>query len=334
MLISTKSINILAEKLKSEREIFCSGLFLSARWLALSQLDHEGIQLIVLPDKDSAEYCAADLYNLTDGDKVFFLPDSGKNLERSNYKSTLGVQRTSAVGRILDYSEGQLFIVTYPSALEEGIPDSEKIKESMLRLSVGDEISHDEIVEILFGNGFERVDFVSEPGQFAIRGAIVDIFSYSYNNPFRISFFGDEIDSINIFDCNTQLSKEKVDEAEIYPDIVASEQEESLVQISDILPDDTLVWLDSSDMYKDKVFFPLLDRFVKVYMELPLSRQNEESIKFSIAPQPSFNKNFELLTEDIRRRLEEGYRVRIYGEKRSQLERLRSILSQNGAVLP
>ena len=334
MLISTKSINILAEKLKSEREIFCSGLFLSARWLALSQLDHEGIQLIVLPDKDSAEYCAADLYNLTDGDKVFFLPDSGKNLERSNYKSTLGVQRTSAVGRILDYSEGQLFIVTYPSALEEGIPDSEKIKESMLRLSVGDEISHDEIVEILFRNGFERVDFVSEPGQFAIRGAIVDIFSYSYNNPFRISFFGDEIDSINIFDCNTQLSKEKVDEAEIYPDIVASEQEESLVQISDILPDDTLVWLDSSDMYKDKVFFPLLDRFVKVYMELPLSRQNEESIKFSIAPQPSFNKNFELLTEDIRRRLEEGYRVRIYGEKRSQLERLRSILSQNGAVLP
>lgn len=334
MLISTKSINILAEKLKSEREIFCSGLFLSARWLALSQLDHEGIQLIVLPDKDSAEYCAADLYNLTDGDKVFFLPDSGKNLERSNYKSTLGVQRTSAVGRILDYKEGQLFIVTYPSALEEGIPDSEKIKESMLRLSVGDEISHDEIVEILFGNGFERVDFVSEPGQFAIRGAIVDIFSYSYNNPFRISFFGDEIDSINIFDCNTQLSKEKLDEAEIYPDIVASEQEESLVQISDILPDDTLVWLDSSDMYKDKVFFPLLDRFVKVYMELPLSRQNEESIKFSIAPQPSFNKNFELLTEDIRRRLEEGYRVRIYGEKRSQLERLRSILSQNGAVLP
>ena len=334
MLISTKSINILAEKLKSEREIFCSGLFLSARWLALSQLDHEGIQLIVLPDKDSAEYCAADLYNLTDGDKVFFLPDSGKNLERSNYKSTLGVQRTSAVGRILDYKEGQLFIVTYPSALEEGIPDSEKIKESMLRLSVGDEISHDEIVEILFGNGFERVDFVSEPGQFAIRGAIVDIFSYSYNNPFRISFFGDEIDSINIFDCNTQLSKEKVDEADIYPDIVASEQEESLVQISDILPDDTLVWLDSSDMYKDKVFFPLLDRFVKVYMELPLSRQNEESIKFSIAPQPSFNKNFELLTEDIRRRLEEGYRVRIYGEKRSQLERLRSILSQNGAVLP
>ncbi len=334
MLISTKSINILAEKLKSEREIFCSGLFLSARWLALSQLDHEGIQLIVLPDKDSAEYCAADLYNLTDGDKVFFLPDSGKNLERSNYKSTLGVQRTSAVGRILDYKEGQLFIVTYPSALEEGIPDSEKIKESMLRLSVGDEISHDEIVEILFGNGFERVDFVSEPGQFAIRGAIVDIFSYSYNNPFRISFFGDEIDSINIFDCNTQLSKEKVDEAEIYPDIVASELEEALVQISDILPDDTLIWLDSSDMYKDKVFFPLLDRFVKVYMELPLSRQNEESIKFSITPQPSFNKNFELLTEDIRRRLEEGYRVRIYGEKRSQLERLRSILSQNGAVLP
>ncbi len=334
MLISTKSINILAEKLKSDREMFCSGLFLSARWFALSQFDHDGIQLIILPDKDSAEYCAADLYNLTDGDKVFFLPDSGKNLERSNYKSTLGVQRTSAVGKMIDYNEGQLFIVTYPSALEEGIPDSKKIKESMLRLATGDEISHDEIVDILFGNGFERVDFVSEPGQFAIRGAIVDIFSYSYNDPFRISFFGDEIDTINIFDCNTQLSKEKVELAEIYSDIVASEQQESETQIADILPDDTVVWLDSSDMYKDRKFFPLLDRFIKVYMELPLSRQNEKSVKFSIAPQPSFNKNFELLTEDIRRRLEEGYRVRIYGEKRSQLERLKSILSQNGAILP
>jgi len=335
MLISTKSVNTLAEKLSSSTEIFCSGLFLSARWFVISQLDHDGIQLVVLPDKESAEYCAADLYTLIEGDKVFFLPDSGKNLERSNYKSTLGVQRTSAVGKILDHKEGQLIVVTYPSALEEGIPDAGKIKESLLKLSVGDEISHDDIVKSLFDSGFERVDFVGEPGQFAIRGAIVDIFSYSYNDPFRVSFFGDEIDTINIFDCNTQLSKEKVQTAEIYPDIVASEEEgECMMQIADMLPADTLIWLDSSDMYRNKGFFPAMERFRKIYMELPLSRQNEDAIKFNIAPQPVFNKNFELLTEDIRKRLEEGYRVRIYGEKQSQLERLQSILSQNGGIMP
>ena len=334
MLISTKSVNRLAENIVSSSETFCSGLFLSARWFVVSQLDYEGLQVIVLPDKESAEYCAADLYNLIEGDNVFFLPASGRNLEKSNYKSSLGVQRTSAIGKILDYSEGKLIIVTYPSALEEGIPDAGKIRSSIFELNAGDEISHEEIVSSLFESGFEKVDFVAEPGQFAIRGAIVDIFSYSYNNPFRISFFGDEVDSINIFDCNTQLSKEKVHKAEIYPDLTGSEDAESLVSVADILPDDTLVWLDSSDMYKNKEFYSSFDKFRKIFMELPLSRQDEEYVRFNITPQPVFNKNFELLTEDIRKRLEEGYRVRIYGEKESQLERLKSILSQNNAIFP
>ena len=334
MLISTESINKLAENISSSDETFCSGLFLSARWFAVSQLDNDGFQMIVLPDKDSAEYCAADLYNLIEGDRIFFLPDSGKTLERSNYKSTLGVQRTSAIGKILEYDEGQLVVVTYPSALEEGIPDTGKIKESILHLTVGDEISHESIVEAMFESGFNRVDFVAEPGQFAIRGAIVDIFSYSYNNPFRISFFGDEIDSITVFDCNTQLSKEKVHKAEIYPDITYSEDETAMTSILDILPDDALIWLDSSDVYKNKNFFNGLDRFRRIYMEVPLSRQNEEAVKFNISPQPVFNKNFELLTEDIMKRLESGYRVRVYGEKLTQLERLKSILSQNSNILP
>ena len=334
MLISAKSINQLAEKLGKSKEVFCSGLFLSARWFTVSEYDHDGIQMIVLPDKETAEYCAADLYNLIEGDSIFFLPDSGKSLERSNYKSSLGVQRTSAIGKILDYKDDVLVLVTYPAALEELVPEASSIKESVLKLSVGDEISHETIVESLFASGFERVDFVAEPGQFAIRGAIVDIFSYSYNDPFRVSFFGDEVDSINIFDCNTQLSKEKVSVAEIYPDIVAQEDDTRLVSVLDLLPDNALVWLDSSDMYKDMQFYPSLDRFSKVYLDLPLSRQGEEIVKFNIAPQPKFNKNFELLTEDIRRRLEEGYRVRIYGEKKSQLERLQSILMQNGGIMP
>ena len=334
MLISSTSVKKLAEYVENRDEVFCSGLFLSARWMVVSQLDRLGIQMIVLPDRDSAEYCAADLYHLIEGDRVYFLPDSGKNLERSNYKSSLGVQRTSAIGKILEYKEGeQMIIVTYPSALEEIIPEKGKISGSLLKLAAGDEKPYEEIKEILFANGFERVDFVSEPGQFAVRGALIDIFSYSFNNPFRISFFGDEIESINIFDANTQLSMEKVDFVDIYPDLSSSEDSDGAM-VTDILPESTLVWMDSSDMYKDKSFFSELQKFKNIYMELPLSRQEEEVIKFNISPQPVFNKNFELLTEDIRTKIENGYRVRIYGEKQSQLERLKSILSQNGGIFP
>ena len=212
MLISSNSVTQVADKVEKCREVFCSGLFLSARWMVVSQLDHQGFQMIVLPDRDSAEYCASDLYSLIKGDNVFFLPDSGRNLERSNYKSSLSVQRTSAIGKILEYKSGEsLYIVTYPLALSEGVPSGNSIKDHLLKLSVGDEISYDTIINTLFENGFERVDFVGEPGQFAVRGALIDIFSYSFNNPFRVSFFGDEIESINIFDCNTQLSKDKVD---------------------------------------------------------------------------------------------------------------------------
>lgn len=335
MLISSNSVTQVADKVEKCRETFCSGLFLSARWMVVSQLDHQGFQMIVLPDRDSAEYCASDLYSLIKGDNVFFLPDSGRNLERSNYKSSLSVQRTSAIGKILEYKSGEsLYIVTYPLALSEGVPSGNSIKDHLLKLSVGDEISYDTIINTLFENGFERVDFVGEPGQFAIRGALIDIFSYSFNNPFRVSFFGDEIESINIFDCNTQLSKDKVDSVEIYPDICRESDEVEECSIIQMLPKDALIWMDSSDMYKDKEFFNELKEFRNIYMEVPLSRQDEEPIKFNIIPQPVFNKNFELLTEDIRTHIENGYRVRIYGEKRSQLERLQSILSQNGGLMP
>ena len=104
MLISTDSINKLSGRIQKHDEVFCKGLFLSARWFAISQMDMDGLHVIVLPDKESAEYCAADLYNLIEGDRVFFLPGSGKTLERSNYKSSLGVQRTSAIGKIFGRS--------------------------------------------------------------------------------------------------------------------------------------------------------------------------------------------------------------------------------------
>ncbi len=336
MTISSRAVKELKDRVASYGASYCSGLFLSARWFVVSSVADKGMNVIILPTKEAAEYCASDLYNLIDGDRVFFLPELGQKLERSNYRATLRVQRTSAVSRIMEYSDSEelLVIVTYPEALEEKIPDTGNTGGSLMTFREGDEISHDVIKEKLFGAGFEKVDFVSEPGQFALRGGIIDIFSYSFNNPFRISFFGDEVESINIFDCNTQLSKERLSEVDICQDIVSAGDSDNEIPVTDMLPGNCVVWLDSSDMYRKRDFFSSLDRFRKVFLELPLDSQDEEAVKFNISPQPVFNKNFELLTEDIRKRIESGYEVFIYGEKESQLDRLRSILSQNGGLIP
>ena len=334
MLISSKTAGILSKAIDSSKEVYCSGLFLSARWFVFSQIAKRGLHLLVLPTKESAEYCSADLYNLIDGDNVFFLPSSGKGIERSNYKSTLGVQRTAAVGKITLNKGEFAVIVSYPEALEESIPDEKTVSDSILNLKVGDEIDFEKLSETLFEKNFEKVDFVSSPGQFAIRGSLIDIFSYSLNNPYRLSFWGNEIEKINVFDPNTQLSIEAVDNAEIISDII-SEKEGYTKSIAEILPSDTVLWLDSSDMYRQEEFFAGFDRFKKIFIDTPLSQSSREDIiKFRIKPQPSFNKNFELLTESIKESIESGYKVYIYGEKQSQLERINTIIRQNGGRVP
>ena len=338
MLISENSSALLQKKLQNGNEVFCSGLFLSARWAVLSQVAKTGTHLVILPTRESAEYCSADLYNMVEGDCVFFLPESGKSIERSNYKSSLGVQRTAAVGKLLGSDGSLLYIVTYPEALEEKLPSAQKLTGALLTLKVGDEISHDALRTRLIEEGFEKVDFVSVPGQFAMRGAVIDIFSYSLEKPYRINFFGNEIDKINTFDCNTQLSVEQVPSADIYPDIAAREadgDDEEGENLIGLLPSDTTVWLDSSDMYKDREFFPSALSFRHVFLDIPLQKQDVPSVKFNISPQPVFNKSFELLLSDIRTKVENSFKVYIFGEKESQLERLRSImLQEENAVLP
>ena len=335
MLISQKSAESLRGRIKTSREVFCRGLFLSARWFVLSQVAERGVHVAVLPNREAAEYCAADLYNLIEGDKVFFLPESGRSVERSNYKSSLGVQRTAAIGKLLeaDSGSGLLVIVTYPEALSEAIPATQAIQDAVFHIAEGQEISHEEIVKVLSGKGFEKVDFVSAPGQYAIRGSIVDIFSFSESYPYRISFWGNEIESIHSFDCNTQLSREKVPGADIISDIMGGGEEQEQ-PLTDIFPKDSCIWLDSADMYSRESFFPALLAFRHIYIDVPLSYPGDDFVYFQISPQPTFNKNFELLAEDIRSHLENGYRVLIYGEKEQQLERIRSILSQNGFLQP
>ncbi len=334
MFINKESTSLLVSRIQTQKEVFCRSLFLSARWFVLSQAAVKGLNFIILPNQEAAEYCSSDLYALTEGDRVFFLPSSGKNVERSNYKSSLGVQRTSAVEKIINYTPGeQLFIVSFPEALEELLPAGKKIKEAFFVINTGDSLSHESIIEKLGTEGFEKVDFVSAPGQFAIRGSIVDIFSYSRNHPFRISFWGDEVEKINLFDCNTQLSISEEPQAEIISDIISEGAEEG-ESILEILPKDSLIWLDSADMYKEKPFYRLTEAYKRVYIDTPLARHDTDAVEFNIAPQPVFNKNFELLSEDIRTKTESGYQVYIYGEKEAQLDRILSILSQNGCPLP
>lgn len=334
MLISTKSCTELQKRLdKGRGDIFCRGLFLSARWIVLSGVVRKGVHFIILPNIEAAEYCTSDLYNFVDGDRVFFLPESGRNVERSNYKSSLAVQRTAAISSIISGEDDLKFIVSYPEAIAEKVPSVKEISDSIMSIRKGDEISHEKIVAALSAGGFERVDFVSAPGQYAIRGSLVDIFSYSNNYPYRISFWGDEVEKINSFDCNTQLSTGEEDNIEIVSDVMSSGSEDGQC-ILEMLPEGSVLWLDSSDMYSGQEFFQFAGNFRKVYIDIPLGSQADDAVAFNISPQPSFNKNFELLTEDIRGRIEGGYKVMIFGDKVSQLDRIQSILSQNGGLMP
>ncbi|MBO5596704.1 MAG: hypothetical protein J5917_08025, partial [Bacteroidales bacterium] len=156
MLISKKSSAQLQEQLQKREEVFCSGLFLSARWMVVSQVAREGVHLILMPTRESAEYCSADLYNMVEGDCVFFLPELGKSVERSNYKSSLGVQRTAAIGKLMDRSfaslrmtdhlqveESPLFIITYPEAMEEKVPSAQKLQNALFSIKEGQEIAYE-----------------------------------------------------------------------------------------------------------------------------------------------------------------------------------------------
>ena len=321
---------MLKTRFDKENTIYCTGLHLSARWFILSDNSPEGINVVILPDKESAEYCTSDLYQLTDGDMVFLLPPSGKGIERSNYKSSISVQRTAAISAILKNKGEKIFIICSPESLEERIDVESK---SLFTIRKGQEISFENIISALANMGFERSDFVSAPGQYAVRGSLIDVFSFSDNEPYRISFWGNEVESISLFDCNTQVSKSEKD----HVDIIGSSLSEASGQgrnLLEIIPESSTLWMDSSDIYKDRDFFGLTGNFRRIFLQVPLGLKVENVEKFHISPQPRFNKNFDLLEEDIRRKTENGYKVFIYGEKASQLNRIKSIISSEGGILP
>ena len=302
--------------------VLLSGLHASARALALA---HMKMPLFVIFDNaESAQYIYADLKTL--GAEVGFFPSSKR---RRTIDDAAVIQRTETLTTL------PRIIVTYPEAIAEPVPAKEELAKQSMTLKVGQEVKQSDLSIQFSDLGFERVDFVFQPGQYAVRGSIVDVYSYSHDNPYRLDFFGDEIDSIRTFDIEDQLSKSRVENAEIVAspnggndDAALNDENDAL--ITDYLSEET-VWV-SNDF--SLVRFKLEGLGVSG-LEVSGRRTieiNEKStfathsrVNFETMPQPVFHKQFDILTDDLKKHIEEGYTIYILAEQQKQLDRLKAI---------
>ena len=317
-----------------------------------------GVHVFVMEDKDTAGYLYNDLYELTgEEDKPLFFPTGYKRSIQYGQEDPSGiVQRTAALNALRSGSGRTLLLCTYPEAIAEKVVDRERLGKSILTLRSGDALSISFVEEVLIENRFERVDFVYEPGQYSVRGGIVDIFSYSDNRPCRIDFFGDEIDSIRPFDISTQLSTGRIDKTEIVPNLKDVGQPESRVSFARFAGQATYWIADGEHTLKrlDDIRTKILGEldepsridalvtsrrsFVDDTRESAFvllrdnirERPSERKIAFETSPQPQFNKKFELLAEDIRANRERGYETCLLSANKAQIERLSNIFNSIG----
>ena len=306
-----------------------------AVWIAstLMALKRPGLHVLVADSKKSAYFLSSDLYNFFGDDTVYLFPASSDKSETKT--ATAKVQRTAALSVVTAMKDAckpedqadfeaalsqatfnlatlsapastpAKVLVTYPEALAEKVLKKSKTRASILQISRGEKLSHDFITELLFTNGFKRADFVSEPGEFAVRGGLIDIFSFSDNQPYRVDFFGEEVDSIRRFDVNTQFSTSELERVEIFPDLTRNHAENEYVDFETILPKGTVRWdLTESDL--------------------------TEPGNATVVPQPTFNKNFEILAGDLEEKTAQGYTVTILSPNESQTLRLQQILRDIG----
>ncbi|MFR4237314.1 MAG: transcription-repair coupling factor, partial [Alistipes onderdonkii] len=171
-----------------------------------------GVHIFVAEDRDAAAYLLNDFYNLLDEKQVYFFPSSYKRSAAYGAEDAQGVvQRTTAMNAVRGFTKGYLVVCTYPEALAERVVDAATLQRDTIAVKLGDKISIAVLEDALADANFTRVDFVYEPGQYSVRGGIVDVFSYSESKPYRIDFFGDEVDSIRRFNISSQLSADKLD---------------------------------------------------------------------------------------------------------------------------
>jgi len=231
-----------------------SGSFSSFLFSALYQMEElqDFNHVIILEDAEEAAYMHNDLEQLINPIDLFYFPSSFKT--NKNFKlqsSSHTMLRTEALTRIAGPGNRKI-LVTYPEALMEKVPEMKTLSANMISVKVNDRLSTDELMQKLVGYGFERTDFVFEPGQFAMRGGIFDIYSYGNEKPYRIELFGDEVDSIRIFDPETQLSERKLLQVNIIPNADAHHSGDLTINLLELLPSNTIFYFSHWQLIMDR----------------------------------------------------------------------------------
>jgi transcription-repair coupling factor (superfamily II helicase) len=325
-----------------------------------SQLNH----VVICEDSESAAYFHNSLENLTKALDIFYFPSSFKNNKTyQELNSSHVMLRTEALTR---WSGGgnKKIIVTYPEALFEKVVLPETLAGNMIRLKSGESIRPEELMESLVGYGFERTDFVYEPGQFALRGGILDIYSFGNEKPYRVELFGNEVDSIRIFDPESQLSERRLLQVNIIPNIETHFSSEKKVSLFEFLPENTVIWMHDQRFVRDRM--TILEKELKEFLESgprkdietadgiarkaisaedfiqsadidevsksrhlvefgPVQKADAFIIEFHTRPQPAFNRRFERLIADLETWESKKFEIYLFAENPKQLERLHTI---------
>ncbi|NAS10680.1 transcription-repair coupling factor [Poritiphilus flavus] len=353
---------------QSEKNIILNGIVGSALsfWLTEAFKKLERPFLIVLNDKEEAAYYLNDLEHLIGERHVLFYPGSYRRPYQIEETDNANVLLRAEVLNRINSRKKPAVMVTYPDALFEKVVTRKVLNKSTLKVRLGDTISLDFLNEVLFEYQFNRVDFVTEPGEFSVRGGIVDVFSFSHNEPYRIEFFGDEVDSIRTFDVESQLSTSQVKKITLIPNVenkFLSETRESFLKY---INENTLILVKNPDYLAqriDKLFEKAEEAFAQLSTELKHERPEElfatssllnEQLKafrkisldplnngspketpavldFNTSPQPSFNKKFDLLINNLNENHGKGYQNYIFCATEQQARRFHDIFEEVSA---
>lgn len=341
-------------------KIHLQGLVGSSRSILTSLLSEEIPKtfVICLNDKEEAAYFYDDLNILLPKSQVLFFPSSYKRsvnyqtIEQENI-----ILRTEVLNRLK--AENQLLIVTYPEALVEKVISGEGLASYTFQVTKGDKLSIEFVNEVLFEYGFERVDFVYEPGQYSIRGSIVDVYSFSSEDPYRLDFFGDEVDTIRSFDLDNQISKESLTRISIIPNIQQDLKDEERISFLDFIPANSLLLLNDIQLIIDQiqynfdqtieksedederkmwftkllsgeVFAKEIKRFTCAEFGQKIYFKHSKIITYHTNHQPVFHKNFDMLAENLVDYQNFGFTNYILSTNVSQTDRLKAIFDDKG----
>ncbi|WP_044400604.1 transcription-repair coupling factor [Lacinutrix sp. Hel_I_90] len=313
--------------------------------------------LLVFNDKEEAAFYLNDLEQLLNTKDVLFYPGSYRRPYQIEETDNANVLLRAEVLNRINSQKKPAIIVTYPDALFEKVVTRKELERNTLKINVGDNLSIDFVNEILFEYKFKRVDFVTEPGEFSVRGGIVDVFSFSHDEPYRIEFFGDEVDSIRTFDVETQLSNEQIKKIGIIPNVENKFLEESRASFLKYIASKTVVFTKNIDLLFSRIddFFEKAEQAFKslstevkhaepieLFCNTTLLKKqlldfnvvefgseawlsSKENISFNTTPQPSFNKQFDLLIDDLNRNHNKGYKNYIACISEQQAKRFHDI---------